>query len=104
MDRVRSITTAGSVSLKLDTGEVLRGRLAPAEDGRVAVRSDSGDLSVIQWSRVRSINEPPARFRGSVAVAASRLTGNSDRATFSFSARAERATEIDRLAMQLTSH
>jgi putative salt-induced outer membrane protein YdiY len=98
---IRSILTEEPVEVHLTGGEVLRGRLRPAEAGRAVVEpSAERQGTVIDLGAVKAIN-PPSPWSGNVAVGGNLQTGNTKRLTASIGAEALRRTERDRFSLRL---
>jgi putative salt-induced outer membrane protein YdiY len=100
--KIESITTAGELTLKLDSGDRVKGRLRMVEKGVLEViLGPSGDTARIGWSRVKEINPgPDVVYKGFVALGGSTQSGNTDRKSFSLSAQMDRITEIDRFSLR----
>jgi putative salt-induced outer membrane protein YdiY len=90
--KIKSITTDKPSEIYLITGEKLEGTLKTIDEGRVAV--DEG--TVIDWAQIKTMNEPPRKWTGSITVGANRQKGNTDETSVSVGARATRRTEKDR--------
>lgn len=101
---VRSITTSKSVNVLLADGELLKGRLAAGQEGQVVVQSDeAGPTKSIELARVTAFNPPekkPAKYQGSIGLAASLASGNTDRISVALAAEASRRSENDRFSLR----
>jgi len=95
--QVASVKTDGKIKVKLATGEVVEGALAPGQDGKLKIDSGGAGPLEITPDRVKAFNEPPVSWHGSVDVAARTTDGNTHTSSMLIAADALRATESDRL-------
>ena len=101
-DRITKISTTRPVEVHLSNGEIIKGSLSTASDGRIIVDQGEGrTASGIDLKSVTSINPPPVgKWHGSVSLAGNLQTGNTDRSGVSFGAEALRRGELDRFTMR----
>jgi putative salt-induced outer membrane protein YdiY len=95
--QVASVKTDGKIRVKLATGEVIEGTLAPGLEGRLKIESAGAGPLEIAPDRVKAFNEPPVAWHGSVDVAARTSDGNTHTTSMLIAADAIRVTESDRL-------
>ena len=98
--KIKKITTDKPVDLYLVSGEALKGIIAPAEDGKIAVETAPGQAPVtVELSKVAGMVTPPKvppKWKGNIAVGASQQTGNTERKGASVGAEAIWKGEADR--------
>lgn len=98
---IRSLTTQKSITLLLESGEVLKGKVATGEDGMFYIEaSPERERIVIDWMSVKAINPPPSRWKGNITVGGSLESGNTDRSSLSIGAETSRKTEKDRFTIR----
>ena len=97
--KVKSIVTDQPVEVHTTSGEILKGKLKVVEPGKLTVeRSPEREATAVDWHKVAAINPPPQGvWTGNVTVGGSLQSGNTDRASASVAAGAERRTDRDRL-------
>jgi len=95
--QVASVKTDAKIKVKLATGEVIEGTLAPGQDGKLKIESAGAGPLEIAPDRVKAFNEPPVAWHGSVDVAARTSDGNTHSTSMLIAAEALRTTEADRL-------
>jgi putative salt-induced outer membrane protein YdiY len=104
MGKVKQIITDSPVAVRLTSGEVLKGTVKPAEEGKLVVEpSPERGASTIEMHQIASINPPPMelpKWHGNVTAGGYLQSGNIDRAGASFSAEALRRTENDRFKLR----
>jgi len=104
MGKVKQIVTDNPVAVHLTTGEVVKGKVKPVEEGKLEVEpSPERGATTVEMGKIASINPPPkevAKWHGNVTAGGYLQSGNTDRAGFSFSAEALRRTENDRFKMR----
>ena len=99
--QVATVTTEGAVKVKLDTGEILEGKLSAGENGRVRIESVSTAEPVeVDPAKVQKINEPPVQWHGFLEIGARATGGNSRTQAAYVAAEALRETEIDRFLIR----
>jgi putative salt-induced outer membrane protein YdiY len=99
--KVRSIVTDEPVEVHTTSGEILRGKLQVVEPGKLTVEpSPERAATAVDLNSVAAINPPPQGvWTGSVTVGGNLQSGNTDRASASVGAAAERKTERDRFSL-----
>lgn len=102
VEKIKKVFTDTAVSVHLSEGEILKGRLDTAEDGKMVVESSSGrEPAVVDWKRVEAVNPPEKKkWSGNITVGANHQSGNTDRTGASAGAGAERRTERDRFNLR----
>jgi putative salt-induced outer membrane protein YdiY len=99
--KIKKIATDKPVDLYLVSGEALKGKIAPAEDGKIAVETAPGQVPVtVELSKVAGMVIPPKvppKWKGNIAVGASQQTGNTERKGASVGAEAIWKGEADRV-------
>ena len=101
-DQIRSIVTEQPVTLRLATGESLKGPLAGAPTaGQLAIgASAERPPMTVAWSAVAALNPPPPKWEGSVTVSGGRQTGNTERNSFSLAGDAARKFGNNRFSLR----
>ena len=98
---VRSITTDEPVTVRLMSGEVLKGRLRTDENGRIIVEpGPEREPVVVFWNMIQSINPPPALWKGNITAGGTRQTGNTNRLSGSFGFEGSRKTDKARIGLR----
>jgi len=99
--KVTSIVTDQPVEVHTTSGEILKGKLKVVEPGKLTVEpSPEREATAVDLKTVAAINPPPqGLWTGSVTVGANLQSGNTDRASASVAAGAERRTDRDRFSL-----
>lgn len=98
---ISKIATDEPIEVHLQTGEILKGSLKPAEEGEVKVESSSGrQPAVIAWDQVKAINPPPNTWHGNISLGANQLSGNAERTAVSAAFELERKFDGDRFSLR----
>ncbi len=104
MGKVKQIITDNPVAVHLTSGEVIKGKVNPVEEGKLAVEpSPERGATTVEMQKIASINPPLKelpKWHGNVAAGGYLQSGNIDRAGGSFSAEALRRTENDRFKLR----
>jgi putative salt-induced outer membrane protein YdiY len=104
MGKVKQIITDNPVAVHLTTGEVVTGKVKPAEEGKLEVEaSPERGATTVEMGKIASINPPPKevpKWHGNIAAGGYIQSGNTDRKGASFSAEVLRRTENDRFKMR----
>jgi putative salt-induced outer membrane protein YdiY len=99
--KVKSIKTDAPVEMHLAGGEVIRGKLNTGEGGVITAERSAGRGPVaVDWTKVEAVNPSKRIWHGSVTVAASDQGGNTERASATVAAEAQRRTERDRFKLR----
>ena len=94
---IKSISTDTPVEVRLDDGEMLKGKISTTAAGEIVVESNEGRKSaVISWDRVKSINPPPVKWSGNVSLGLNAQSGNTELTNITIGADASRKTDEDR--------
>lgn len=94
--QVASVKTEGKVAVRLETNEVLDGRLEAGAEGRLRVLSEGAAQPVeVEMGRVKFFNEPPTEWHGAIDAAGRKTDGNTHNQGFIVAGEASRATESD---------
>ena len=97
--KIKQLRTDSDVTLKLATGEILKGKIVSEKEGVLAVQATPERASTaVELKSVAVINPPPVTWEGSVTVGGSSQSGNTNTDAFSVAANATRRTEQDRIA------
>ncbi|NIQ97237.1 MAG: DUF481 domain-containing protein [Desulfuromonadales bacterium] len=103
--RIRSIFTDGEVTLEMKTGEIIKGRLRTTDDDRIWIERSPGASPVfVTWERIEAINPPPVKWTGSLALGATRESGNTDRLSSSLSFNAKRRSDKERFTFHVLNN
>lgn len=99
--KVKSIVTDEPVEVHTTSGEILKGKLKVVEPGKLTVEpSPEREATAVDMKTVAAINPPPQGvWTGSVTVGGNVQSGNTDRASASLAAGAERKTDRDRFSL-----
>jgi len=100
MDKIKSIETESTLTLRLQEDEtVLQGKLV-TEDGKLRLLPcNEADATCIPWKRVRSINVPDTLWNGSLCLGGTHQAGNTERLSVSFGAEATRRSLKGRFSL-----
>ena len=104
LEKIKNMITDKPSEVHLITGEILKGKLRTAADGKLVI--DPGpprEPTAIDWKNIESVNPPPVippRWKGAVNLGGSVQTGNISRATASVGAEAARKTDKDRFSLR----
>lgn len=95
---IKRLKSDSLVKLGLKNGWIVKGKVQPAPDGMLAIRSGKGKKeAMVDWKELESINKPEKeekRWAGNVNFGATHQSGNVERMTASFGA--EGALDLDR--------
>ena len=101
MGKVKQIVTDNPVAVHLTTGEVVKGKVKPVEEGKLEVEpSPERGATTVEMGKIASINPPPKevpKWHGNVTAGGYIQQGNTDRRGGSFSAELLRKTDSDRI-------
>ena len=97
--QVASIKTDAAVKVKLTTGEAFEGKIGAGQDGKILIDS-AGAQTEVTPDKVKSFNEPPVAWHGSVDLAGRKTDGNTHNSSLLFAAEALRTTEKDRILLK----
>lgn len=99
---IKSVTTDHPVTIKLTNDSILTGPLVTMSDGTFGIKLDLiGTAIPIEWDQVKTINEPPGRWTGNLAIGGTLQTGNTERSSFSLNGATKREWEHDRFALRI---
>jgi len=94
--QVVSLKTDAKVAVKLKTQEVVEGKIVPGGEGRLKVESEgAAQPVVVEMGSVTHLNQPPARWHGSLTLSVKTTDGNTNTATGLLAGEGTRATEED---------
>lgn len=94
--QVTSLQTEAKVKVKLDTGEVIEGKLSPGQAGRLKIETEGAAAPIeVEPARVKAFNEPPAGWHGSLNLAYRATDGNTHNRSGLLAGEAVRMTEDD---------
>jgi putative salt-induced outer membrane protein YdiY len=101
VEKIESIVTDDPVEVKLESGEVLKGRLNTVEEGKVAVEPAPGrEGATVDWKKVVAVNPPPRKLTGNITVGGTSQSGNTERASASIGAEAAIKSDKDRFSLR----
>ena len=104
MDKIKKITTDNPVEVHLTTGEIIKGKLKTAEDGRMVIEpSPERGATRIEAKEIASVNpppKPPVKLTGSITLGGNHQSGNTDRAGASVAADASLKTDLNRFSLR----
>jgi len=96
--QVVSVKSDEPIKVKMTTGEIVEGKVAPGAEGRLKVETQGAAAPVeIDLAKVKAFNEPPAEWHGKVSASAKSTDGNTKEVSALVSAAATRETESDLL-------
>ena len=98
--QVATIKTDAPVKVKLATGETVEGKIGAGQDGKILIESPGAGPLQIAPDGIKSFNEPPVAWHGSLDFAGRKTDGNTHNTSMLFAAEAFRATESDRLLLK----
>lgn len=99
--QVKSVATDENVKVKLDSGEVIEGKLSAGEAGKLRISSASVSAPVdIDPAKVTRINEPPAEWHGFLELGFRATGGNTHNQTAYVAAQLLRETDRDRFLIR----
>jgi putative salt-induced outer membrane protein YdiY len=102
-ENIVAVETDDPVEMRLDGGELFKGRISAMGDGRLAIgASEEREPVLTHWEKVAAINPPPvppAKLKGSVTVGANMQSGNTDRSAASVALEATRRDARHRFSM-----
>lgn len=104
VEKIKNIVTDKPSEVHLLSGEILKGKLKTAEEGKLVI--DPGpprEPATIDLKNIVSVNPPPKitpQWKGAVNIGGSSQTGNTSRTTASVGAAAARRTEDDRFSLR----
>jgi putative salt-induced outer membrane protein YdiY len=100
LSKIKKITTDKPVDLYLNSGELLKGKVQTAPDGKLAVEPAPGQApTTVDLQNVAGINaapKAPPKWRGSIALGGTQQTGNTQRKSGSAAAEALYKVEAER--------
>jgi len=100
MEKIKSLVTDAPAEVKLETGEILKGKLR-AEDGKLTVDPGDGREPVtVDREKVVAVNLPPRKLTGNITVGGSSQSGNTDRITGAVGAEASIKSDKDRFSLR----
>jgi putative salt-induced outer membrane protein YdiY len=97
--KIKQLRTDSDVTLKLATGEILKGKVQSDKEGVLAVQATpERAATAVEMKTVANINPPPVRWEGGITVGGSSQSGNTNTSALSVRAAALRRTDKDRIA------
>jgi len=101
MEKIKSLVTDEPAEVKLESGEVLKGKLKISEEGKLVVEPGPGREQVtVDRGKVVAINPPPRKLTGNITVGGSSQSGNTDRITGAIGADASIRSDKDRFSLR----
>jgi putative salt-induced outer membrane protein len=102
---VVSVKTDGPVKVTLATGEVLEGKIAPGQEGRLKVETAGAAAPVeVELPKIKYFNEPPTQWHGNITASGKITEGNTRTKAFLISAEGTRETEQDLFLLRAVFH
>jgi putative salt-induced outer membrane protein YdiY len=98
---IRQITSDTPVAVHLTNGDVLNGIISTGADQQVEVRGGPERKNmVVRWGSISAMNPPTVvgKWTGSVSLAGSLQSGNTDNMAISMGSKAERKTKKDKIS------
>ena len=69
VEKIKSLVTDNPAEIKLESGEVLKGRLKTVPEGKLAVeQSPDGETTIVDWKKVVAVNPSPRKLTGNITV------------------------------------
>jgi putative salt-induced outer membrane protein YdiY len=103
-DKIKTLKTDNPAEIHLVGGEVLKGKIASTEGGKLTVEaSPEREAATVEMSKVAAINpppKPPSKLTGNISVGGAYQTGNTDRNSFSADGNASIRGERDRFGVR----
>jgi putative salt-induced outer membrane protein YdiY len=97
--KIKQLRTDSDVTLKLITGEILKGKVLSEKEGMLAVQvTPERATTAVELKSVAGINLPPVKWEGNITIGGSSQSGNTNTGAFSVAASAMRRTEKTRMA------
>ena len=100
ISKIKRVTTDKPVDLYLTSGELLKGKVQTAPDGKLTVEPAPGQApATVDLQNVAGINAPPKappKWRGNIALGGTQQTGNTERKAASVGAEALYKVESER--------
>lgn len=94
--QVVSVHTEGKVAVKLQTKEVVEGKLSPGKEGRLKIESEGAAQPVeVELGKITHFNEPPTTWHGSLTLSAKTTDGNTHTQSGLVAGEGSRVTEED---------
>jgi len=101
VEKIKSIVTDQPAEVKLESGEVLKGKLKTIEEGKLAIEPSPGREAItVDWKKVIAVNPPPRKLTGNITVGGTSQSGNTDRASASIGAEAAIRSDNDRFSLR----
>src|SRR3972149_1174975 len=101
VEKIKSLVTDQPAEIKMESGEVLKGKLKTSEEGKLAVEPGPGrELATVDWGKVVAVNPPPRKLTGNFTVGGTSQSGNTDRASASVGAEASIKSDNDRFSLR----
>lgn len=105
ISQIKRLLTEKPLPIHLQNGEILNGRILPAETDQMKIAASSGrGQATLNWDAVKAINPPPRTWDGSVSAGGMLITGNTERFTASVAADASRRWDHDRIGFHFLTN
>lgn len=99
--QVVSVKTDNPVKVKMVTGELFEGKLAPGENGRMKIETQGAAAPVeVDPLKVTHFNQPPTQWHGAISASAKATDGNTHVKSFLIAGEGTRETEQDLLLLK----
>jgi putative salt-induced outer membrane protein YdiY len=101
VETIKSLVTDEPAEVKLESGEILKGKLKTSEGGKLAIEPGPGrELVIVDWGQVAAVNPPPRKLTGNFTVGGSSMSGNTDRVSGAIGADASIKSDNDRFSLR----
>ena len=98
-EQVASITSEGSFTFRLTTGEKLAGKLV-VQDGSMKIMSAGAGTVEVELGAVKSLNEPPMDWHGFVDLGGRTTDGNNHASAMQAAFQCSRVSEVDEMLVR----
>lgn len=92
---VKTFSTDEPTDIVLKDGTKLRGRIASAENGQIALAPGGVPTGLVPYAQLRAINPPPAKWSGDLLVGGVLTRGNTDTDNLNASFELDHKTDHD---------
>jgi putative salt-induced outer membrane protein YdiY len=101
VEKIKEMVTENPVTVKLESGKVLKGKLKTEEEGKVTVEPSPGaEGATVEWKQVVAVNPPPVKWTGNITVGGTSQSGNTDRTSGSVGAEAGIKSDHSRFGLR----
>jgi hypothetical protein len=98
---VASVKTDAPIKVKLSTGELLEGKLAPGADGRLKIETVGPAAPVeVDLPKVMALNEPPVVWHGTLGASLKATDGNTHTTSYLLAGEGVRESDLDQILLR----